>query len=164
MVKGSGMKIISLLIAVLLAWCASTAWAACRPRPGDTEAVVKTMHDFFDAAARDDLDKFHDLVLGSFYSYDGGKRWDGDSLMRALIEWHRQGMKLAWSVNDPEVHVDCDIAWIAYLNRGQIQKPGDAAPTPTNWLESAALQRQGNRWKLAFLHSTRMEAAPAAAP
>jgi hypothetical protein len=107
------MKILSLLMAVLLSCGASTASAACRPRPGDTDAVVKTMQDFFDAAARDDLDKFHDLVLGSFYPYDGGKRWEGDSLMRALIEWHRQGMKLAWSVNDAEVHVDCDMAWIA---------------------------------------------------
>jgi len=157
------MKILYFLIAVLLSCGASGASAACRPRSGDTEAVVKTMHDFFDAAARDDLDKFHDLVLGNFYAYDGGKRWEGDSLMRALMEWHRQGMKLAWSVNDPDVHIDCDMAWIAYLNRGQIQKPGDAAPTPTNWLESVALQRQGNGWKLAFLNSSRMEAAPAAA-
>jgi len=96
------MKILCLLTAVLLFCGASTASAACRPRPGDT-------------------DKFHNLVLGSFYAYDGGKRWEGDS----LIEWHR-----------------------------------DAAPTPTNWLESVALQRQGNGWKLASLHSTRMEAAP----
>jgi hypothetical protein len=160
---GSSMKIISLLIAVLLSCAANTASAACRPRPGDTEAVVRTVRDFFDAASRDDLDKFHDLVLGSFYAYDGGKRWEGDALMRALIEWHRQGMKLAWSVNDPQVHVDCDMAWITYLNRGQVQKPADAAPTPTNWLESVTLQRQGKEWKLAFLHSSRMEAAPAAA-
>jgi hypothetical protein len=66
------MKILCLLMAVLLSCGASTASAACRPRPGDTDAVVKTMHDFFDAAARDDLDKFHDLVLVSFYAYDGG--------------------------------------------------------------------------------------------
>jgi hypothetical protein len=157
------MKILCLLIAVLLSCGASTASAACRPRPGDTDAVVKTMQDFFDAAAQGDPDKFHHLVLGGFYAYNGGERWEGDSLMRALIEWHRQGMKLAWSINDPEVHVDCDMAWITYLNRGQMQKPGDAAPTPTNWLESVALQRQGNGWKLAFLHSTRTEAAPATA-
>jgi hypothetical protein len=61
------MKILCLLTAVLLSCGASTASAACRPRPGDT-------------------DKFHDLVLGSFYAYDGGKRWEGDS----LIEWHRR--------------------------------------------------------------------------
>jgi hypothetical protein len=74
------MKILCFLMAVLSSCGASAASAACRPRSGDTEAVVKTMHDFFDAAARDDLDKFHDLVLGSFYACDGGKRWEGDSL------------------------------------------------------------------------------------
>lgn len=146
-------------IALLLFCWASAASAACSPRPGDAEAVTGVMRDFFVAAAEDDLAKFHSLTLPGFYAYDVGKRWEGDSLMRFVIQSHQQGFLFAWSVTAPEVHVDCDMAWIAYVNQGAVQKPGEAAPAPLTWLESATLQRQDKEWKLAFLHSTRVPAA-----
>jgi hypothetical protein len=134
------------------------ASAGCAPRPGDIEAVTEVMRSFYDAATRDDLAKFQSLILPGFYAFDGGLRWDGDSLMRAAIKWHDNGDVYVWTVNDPEVHVDCDMAWIAYVNKGSAKKAGDAAPTPMVWLESANFQRDGRSWKLAFFQSTPVRA------
>jgi hypothetical protein len=60
--------------------------------------------------------------------------------------------------------VHCDQAWIAYVNDGSIKPPGAPPPTPTQWLESAVLERQNGVWKMVFFQSTRVPvAAPVAA-
>jgi hypothetical protein len=67
---------------------------------------------------------------------------------------HGAGKTYVWSVNDPEVHIACEWAWVTYTNRGSV---GDASGThPMSWLESAVLHYQGRRWRVQFLHSTRV--------
>jgi hypothetical protein len=61
-----------------------------------------------------------------------------------------------WNVAKPEVTVECDRAWITYLNDGSIQMPGASVPAPQQWLESAILKKQDGAWKLVFFHSTRV--------
>jgi ketosteroid isomerase-like protein len=58
-----------------------------------------------------------------------------------------------WTVNEPDVHISGDFAWIAYVNRGSIK---DASGTENvTWLESAVLQKEKDAWRIRFLHSTR---------
>jgi Calcium/calmodulin dependent protein kinase II association domain len=60
-------------------------------------------------------------------------------------------------VTEPDVHISGNTAWIAYVNIGSI---ADGSGTmDQKWLESAFLERQGGRWKIVFLHSTRVPVA-----
>jgi hypothetical protein len=52
------------------------------------------------------------------------------------------------------------IAWIAYVNKGAITS--GSVTTDQQWLESAFLQKQAGQWKIMFIHSTRVPAAPPA--
>ena len=76
-------------------------------------------------------------LLATSTPLTGGKRFDGDALMELIKTAHAAGKVYVWNVTEPEVHIEGDIAWITYVNRGSIQ---DASGTKSmNWLESAVL-------------------------
>ena len=61
-------------------------------------------------------------------------------------------------MTEPEVHVSCNTAWIAYTNKGSIT---DSSGTMNQkWLESAFLEKQAGSWKIVFMHSTRVPTQP----
>ncbi len=141
------------LLAVL-----SCVGAACAKTcaPEHNEAVVDALHQLFEAASHDDEKLFKEVLAPNFYAFDNGKRFDGMQLPQLIKAAHGAGKTYVWSVNDPEVHIACDWAWVTYTNRGSV---GDASGTqPMSWLESAVLHYQGQRWHIQFLHSTRAAA------
>jgi hypothetical protein len=133
----------------------AAAAQTCAARPGDDAAIVQTIRTMFDAVTTDDLKKFESVAAPGFYMYDNGQRFEGDAIMKLIIAQHAKGAKYVWTVTQPDVHVYCDEAWIAYVNDGSVQTGPDAAATPMKWLESAVLRRQGGEWKVVFFHSTR---------
>ena len=128
------------------------------PRADDEIAIVKTLEHMFSAAQRDDLDGFHAVTTKDFYAYDNGKRFDGDGLMEMIKQLHAKSYQFVWSVTEPQVHVNCDLAWVTYVNKGSIKQP-DGTMTSMTWLESVVMRWDGNAWKVRFLHSTRVPAA-----
>jgi ketosteroid isomerase-like protein len=116
--------------------------------------VTETIRSFFAAAAADDLDKLHAVITPDFYAFEAGGRISGDALMEMLKAAHAAGKVYVWTVNEPEVHISGDTAWITYVNRGSIK---DASGTKeVTWLESAVLQQEKGVWRIKFFHSTRV--------
>ena len=116
--------------------------------------VVETMRTMYAAAATDDLAKFHTVAAPDFYAFDGGTRYDGDTLMNTLKALHASGKVYVWSVTQPHVESDCHLAWITYINRGSLEdKSGKHDLT---WLESAVLEKHAGAWRIRFFHSTRV--------
>lgn len=134
--------------------------AACAAKPGDEAAIVATLRGMYAAAMVDDRARMRTYFAPGFYMFDGGNRYEGDSVMDLIEDSYRKGVRYVWSVTKPDVHVHCNEAWIAYVNEGSITKPG-AETIPIQWLESAVLERQGGVWKMTFFQSTRV---PAPAP
>jgi hypothetical protein len=153
-------------LAVLLsaAFCSIAASAAdssaCTATAEDQTQVIEAMRTMYAAATTDDLDKFHAVAAPDFYAFDGGKRYDGDALIKMVKSFHDQGYAFQWTVIDPHVEADCDLAWITYTNRGSITIPASAQNQPAtqqvSWLESAMLQKQTGTWRIRFFHSTRV--------
>ena len=143
-------------VAPLVALSGVTAAHAKACAPEHNEAVVDALNQLFEAASHDDDKLFKEVLAQNFYAFDNGKRFDGMQLPQLIKAAHGAGKTYVWSVNDPEVHIACDWAWVTYTNRGSV---GDSSGTqPMSWLESAVLHYQGQRWRIQFLHSTR--AAP----
>lgn len=146
-------------VAILCAAAAMLTCAAqaqnCKSQPGDEAAAVQTIQSMFNAATTDDVKKFDSLVEPGFYMYDNGQRFEGDAIMKLIAAAHAKGAKYVWNVTQPDVHVHCDDAWIAYVNDGSAQKDADTPAMPMKWLESAVLHRDGGTWKVVFMHSTR---------
>ena len=146
--------VLALLCLCLHGFCATASAAPCASSPADEAQVVAALRAMYTAATADDLDRFHAVAAADFYAYDNGKRFDGDALMALIKTLHTQGNVFVWQVNDPEVHIDCDMAWITYVNRGSLRTA--TQHQPLTWLESAVLQRQSGVWRIQFFHSTRV--------
>ena len=130
---------------------------ADQPAPSaasDQAQVTETVRAMFAAMAADDSPKFRALTTPDFYAYDVGKRFTGDELLNLVKGALAEGKVYVWSVNEPEVHLHGDLAWITYVNNGSVK---DAAGTKSvTWLESAILRKEAGAWRICFLHSTRV--------
>ena len=135
----------------------STIGATAADQPGPSAAdqvqVTEAIRLFFAAATAVDLDKLHAVTAPDFYAFDAGGRFTRDALMDLIKAAHAAGKVYVWTVNEPEVHISGDIAWITYVNHGSIK---DASGTKdVTWLESAVLQKEKGIWRIHFFHSTR---------
>jgi len=136
----------------------STARAQQKRLTADQTQIVNTVSTIFTAARMDDVAKFDSVIASDFYIYDGGVRFNGDAVMALIKALHAAGKRYEWNVTEPDVHISGNTAWIAYVNKGSIT---DASGTVSQkWLESAFLQKQSGIWKIVFMHSTRVPAAP----
>lgn len=115
--------------------------------------IVDILKTVFVAARTDDVARFDSLIAPGFYLYDGGVRFDGDSIIGFIKRLHAAGARYEWNVTQPDVHVTGNTAWVAYVNRGSVT---DSSGTkPVTWLESAVLEKEARGWKIVFMHSTR---------
>jgi hypothetical protein len=132
----------------------STASAQQKSLTSDQKQVVDTVSTIFTAARADDVAKFDSVIAPGFYIFDVGARFNGDAIMALIKGQHAAGKRYEWNVTEPDVHINGNTAWIAYVNKGSIS---DASGTVNqNWLESAFLEKQAGTWKIVFMHSTRV--------
>jgi hypothetical protein len=144
--------------ALIFSTIVSTARAQQKSLTPDQQQVVDTVSTVFTAARADDVAKFDSVIASDFYIFDGGARFNGNSIMTLIKAQHAAGKHYEWNVTEPDVHISGNGAWIAYVNKGSII---DASGTVNqNWLESAFLEKQAGAWKIVFMHSTRVPAAP----
>lgn len=140
-------------------FCANPAIAKAQHKPltADQAQIIDTVSTIFTAARTDDVAKFDSVIAPGFYLYDGGARFNGDTIMAFIKAQHAAGKHYEWNVTEPDVHISGETAWIAYVNKGSIT---DASGTvEQNWLESAFLEKQAGVWKVVFMHSTRVPMA-----
>jgi hypothetical protein len=148
-------------LGVCAALAPSSGQAAVCP-PADPQAVAGTMRDMYAAITVDDEARLNGTIfVPGFYAFDGGKRFSGPELVALIAGAHRAGKVYVWTVQEPDVHIVCDRAWIAYVNRGSVTDASGVLPI--TWLESAVLKFDGTRWRIEFFHSTRAPAASGAA-
>jgi hypothetical protein len=68
---------------------------------------------------------------------------------------HAAGVKIAWRLDQIDVHIDCSTAWFSLMNHGSV---GDASGVqPVNWQESGVFGYGQGQWKLRFFHSNRVQ-------
>ncbi|HEY6375290.1 MAG TPA: nuclear transport factor 2 family protein [Edaphobacter sp.] len=149
-------RVAGLSLVTMIVFCgpAGASTAVCTTTDEDKVKVVEAMQQMYVAATKDDLDGFHKVAAAEFFAFDGGKRFDGDALMNLIKTAHDAGKRYEWKVTEPEVHLTCNDAWIAYTNRGSLQD--ESGTKSLTWLESAFLHKEGDVWKIQFFHSTRV--------
>lgn len=149
---------LALVFAMALAFSPALGFAAQNP-PEDQSAVVDTLRNLFAAAIAENSAQFRALLTPDFYCFDGGRRFDVDSLYHLVLTLHKAGNVYSWSVNEPEVHISGNLAWITYVNRGSITN--QSGTQQLSWLESAILVKDSGHWRVRFFHSTRVPPPPA---
>ena len=141
--------------ALLLTWIIGAgASDQSTPASDDQAQVTESVRSMFATLSAEDISQLRALIAPDFYAFEAGGRITGDALIELIKKAHAAGKVYVWTVNEPEVHIDGSIAWVTYINRGSIR---DASETKNvNWLESAILRKEKDKWRIQFFHSTRM--------
>jgi hypothetical protein len=142
-----------LATALVLTGCAHARQPNCHAPVNARAEIDRTIHDFFDALRKDDEASFKRLTTESFYSFDGGKRFEGTELVDVVRNAHAQGVQINWSIGPIDTKLSCDVAWSAWENVGSAGIPPNLQPV--RWLESAVIVRENGSWKIDFFHSQR---------
>jgi hypothetical protein len=111
----SRFRISFVVVAVALAIFANVSTARTRQKTLTFEQrqVVGTVSTIFSAAREDDVAKFDSVIASAFYIFDGGTRFDGDTIMTHIKSLHAAGKRYEWNVTELDVHVSGNTAWIA---------------------------------------------------
>jgi hypothetical protein len=136
--------------------CCLLSSAQASPAPADQEAVTQTLRLMYVALTKDDAAQLRAVTTPDFYAFDGGEKMTGDELVALIKSLHAAGKIFVWTVTEPTVRIEDNVAWITYLNRGSVQDA--AGKRDVSWLESAVLMKKSGTWRIQFFHSTRVPA------
>ena len=118
--------------------------------------IVATIERAFVAIGKNDPMLLQEVFCADFHAFENGISMTGPELFELMSRYHAQGRRYQWSVNSPRIEAQGSLAVAVYVNRGFITEASGSDPTPMSWLETVLLRREESRWKLAFLHSTRV--------
>lgn len=152
-------RVSAALAALTLSACATIPKApACPSATEATTAVPETLRRMYAALTVENEAAFRAELADGFYAYDVGKRFSADELFLLIKAAHAAGKRFVWTVQEPDTHVTCDLAWVAYVNRGSVTD--GTGERLVAWLESAAVVHERGAWRIRFFHSTRVPPAP----
>ena len=121
------------------------------PPTDDPEMLKSVLTDYFDGLKHLDLNKMNALTSKDFVSFEDGKIWTNDSLIKTLSSFkHFQG---TWKFDNMKVNVDNASGDITYFDHGEFVI-NDTIKMNFDWLESATFRKIDGKWKMNFLHST----------
>ena len=138
-----------------LAFASSGAVAAAA-----ADGPMGAIPGLFTAAATDDAAAFQRVVTPDFEAYDNGQIYKGASLLTTVQGLHRAGVRIVWSLQEPQIDMHGNVAFAHWINRGSVDRGKGQGPQPVVWLESAYLETIDGVWRLKFLHSDRQSATP----
>jgi ketosteroid isomerase-like protein len=129
----------------------------------DAQDIIATIERLQVAVGEDDRARVKELLCQDFHAFENGVRMTGPELLDAMSRYYAEGKRYRWSVNSPQIEVHGDLGAVVYVNYGSIAEAHGAEVNPVSWLETVLLRREDSVWRVAFLHSTRTNAAQSAA-
>jgi hypothetical protein len=112
----------------------------------------KPVQDLFSAMSSFDHAEMKGLVTTDFQLLEAGEDWDIDDLINVInpSEYKRRNY-----FNVINTKISGQVAWVSYWNKATITN-GDTNNSVA-WLESAVMIKDGDKWKIQLLHSTRIK-------
>jgi hypothetical protein len=138
---------------LLGAGCAKTM-----PGVDDEAAVKRVISDYYSVFYRElDKQKYRALLTDDYLLLENGEIFDADADIAAMPA-PGSGYQRTDAFRFRTVTIEGDTAWAVYFLTSNVTE-GKDGPRTRKWLESAILRRSASTWRVAVLHSTRIEKA-----
>jgi hypothetical protein len=126
---------------------------ACKQRGGTDgqEKLKAVLNGYFEGIAKKDYQKMKDLTTDDFLLFEDGKIFNNDSLINMVGNFKK--FTATYAFDNFRINVDDSVGNMSYFDHGEFTI-NDTIHLTFNWLESASFKKIGDKWKLAFLHST----------
>lgn len=118
---------------------------------GPEQAIVR----FFDGLALLNDTLIRETTTADFLLLEHGEVWNCDTLLRRIAPMKGRAFKRVNEFKFIQTKKQGKTAWVAYDNKAYVTI--DDRQRTLHWLESATVRKQKGKWRVALLHSTRME-------
>jgi ketosteroid isomerase-like protein len=127
--------------------------------PGQAQSENRKVQDvvvnFFEALSASDLPGMQEYVTSDFTILEHGVIWTMDSVVALTTKAKPPGFKRINHFDFFQTVLRKDMAFVSYHNMAEVRTA--EADRTVKWLESAVLVKEGRRWKVKMLHSTRLK-------
>lgn len=130
-----------------------TISAIAQKRPIDP--VQEVIYEVFEAFSNFDTKRMESVVTSDVKILEQGEVWTLDSIRFYFGKPLPSDFKRLNSFDFFQQEVSGNMAFVSYFNRADLHANGK--DRTIRWLESAVMIREGQKWKLKMLHSTRIE-------
>lgn len=117
--------------------------------------AFQPVKELFAAMSRHDGKSMQKTATEDFQLLEHGEDWTMQKLIDA-VQPKGQPYERKNFFQQIRAHQNGDVAWISYWNKAEIRR--ESGLRTVVWLESAVMVREGDRWKIQLLHSTRVDA------
>lgn len=127
---------------------------------GDDESVKQFIRDYYSVYFMGrDKKKYRAMLTDDYLLLENGELMDADADIAAMPAADSD-LKRTDNFDFRQVKISRNIAYAVYFLKSQTNDSKNGR-RDREWLESAILRRSGSGWKIALLHSTRIEKAAA---
>ncbi len=116
--------------------------------------ALQPVKELFAAMSKQDGQAMHDQATEDFQLLEHGEVWTMQKLVEAVQPkgdpYERKNF-----FKQIQARQEGNVAWLSYWNKAEIRRKSGMRTVV--WLESAVMVKEGDRWKIQLLHSTRLE-------
>ena len=122
----------------------------------EEQAVQQAVENMFTALTAVDTVTLKTLVTTDVRFYEYGEAWPLDTLIKLITQSaSAPGFKRTNQFQFVKTVVRNEKAWVTYYLQSIVTRNGKEETI--NWMETVALLKENNKWKVELLHSTRIE-------
>lgn len=123
--------------------------------PTEHQKIHDAIRSCFDAFSDGSIEKLEQGVTTDVSILEDGVVWNLDTLRRFFKRPRPADFKRVNSFDYLQTEADGRMAFVSYYNIADIHANGK--DFKVKWLESAVLVRDGDKWRIKMLHSTRVK-------
>lgn len=116
--------------------------------------AFQPVKELFAAMSKHDGKAMQETSTADFQLLEHGEEWTMQTLVDA-VQPKGEPYERKNFFKQIRARQEGDVAWLSYWNKAEIRRSSGLRTVV--WLESAVVIREGDRWKVQLLHSTRLE-------
>lgn len=139
---------------ILLVVASLTLLIGCQSEESARLEVEQVIRAYFAGISAYDEDAIRSVCTDDYVLIEHGALWNNDSLIN-LLDTFKDKATITYRFEDFKTNIRGTMAFTHYWNHGLMEMEGQQ--THFKWAESAAFRKENGKWKMALLHSTRLE-------
>ncbi|XZE17676.1 nuclear transport factor 2 family protein [Pirellulaceae bacterium SH449] len=120
----------------------------------EDDPAFQPVKELFAAMSKHDGKAMKETSTEDFQLLEHGEDWTMDMLVDA-VQPKGEAYERKNFFKQIRARQEGNVAWVSYWNKAEIRRSSGLRTVV--WLESAVTIREGDRWKVQLLHSTRLE-------
>ena len=121
----------------------------------EKDSIEATIVHFFDGLSEFNNDKMRDCSTSDFLLLEDGEVWNLDTLINKITPRKKLNIQRINKFQFIKTEQNGKVAWVSYYNTADFRR--DDKQQTIRWLESVVLTKEGKKWRIKQMHSTKLK-------